>query len=67
MRPTNFALFLGLAVGVFLGYLLIEAIGESLGLPDLGNTNTFRSGTEVVVKFIIPRVIIIVPCLPVKD
>ena len=52
MRLTNLALFLGLTVGAFVGYLLMEALVTALGLPAPGST--VSSGTEAVVKFVIP-------------
>jgi len=57
MRFTNLAFLVGLAIGAIPAYLLLDQLGQSLGMPSL--TGTADSLASIIWGTIFPRILMV--------
>ena len=57
MRFSNLAFLVGLAIGAIPAYLLLDQLGQSLGMPGL--TGTSDSLSRLIVQTIVPRILMV--------
>lgn len=57
MRFTNLAFLVGLAIGAIPAYLLLDQLGQSLGMPSL--TGTADSLASIIWETIVPRILMV--------